>query len=129
MIIATAGHVDHGKTALIKALTGQHTDRTAEEQRRGMSIELGYAWMDCADGKTIDLVDVPGHEKFMRTLLAGMGCVDAVMLVVAADDGVMPQTLEHLQVLKFWWSSANAPTSLTSAPCKCSKKSYSFWLS
>lgn len=100
MIIATAGHVDHGKTALIKALTGQHTDRTVEEQRRGMSIELGYAWMDCAEGKTIDLVDVPGHEKFMRTLLAGMGCVDAVMLVVAADDGVMPQTLEHLQVLK-----------------------------
>ena len=100
MIIATAGHVDHGKTALIKALTGQHTDRTAEEMRRGMSIELGYAWLECADGKTIDLVDVPGHEKFMRTLLAGMGCVDAVMLVVAADDGVMPQTLDHLQVLK-----------------------------
>ncbi|MFO7705358.1 MAG: selenocysteine-specific translation elongation factor [Halopseudomonas sp.] len=100
MIIATAGHVDHGKTALIKALTGQQTDRSAEELRRGMSIELGYAWLDCPDGKTIDLVDVPGHDKFMRTLLAGMGCVDAVMLVVAADDGVMPQTLEHLQLLK-----------------------------
>lgn len=100
MIIATAGHVDHGKTALIKALTGQQTDRSAEELRRGMSIELGYAWLDCPDGKTIDLVDVPGHDRFMRTLLAGMGCVDAVMLVVAADDGVMPQTLEHLQLLK-----------------------------
>tara|TARA_R110002020_G_scaffold474114_1_gene704629 strand:- start:42530 stop:44404 length:1875 start_codon:yes stop_codon:yes gene_type:complete len=100
MIIATAGHVDHGKTALIKALTGQHTDRTAEEQRRGMSIELGYAWLDCPDGSSLDLVDVPGHEKFMRTLLAGMGCVDAVMLVVAADDGIMPQTQEHLQVMR-----------------------------
>lgn len=100
MIIATAGHVDHGKTALIKALTGQQTDRSAEEVRRGLSIELGYAWLNCADGRTLDLVDVPGHDKFMRTLLAGMGCVDAVMLVVAADDGVMPQTLEHLQLLK-----------------------------
>lgn len=100
MIIATAGHVDHGKTALIRALTGQQTDRTAEEQRRGMSIELGYAWLDCPDGHTVDIVDVPGHEKFMRTLLSGMGCVDAVMLVVAADDGIMPQTLEHLEVLR-----------------------------
>ncbi|WP_373185561.1 selenocysteine-specific translation elongation factor [Halopseudomonas sp.] len=96
MIIATAGHVDHGKTALIKALTGQHTDRTAEERRRGMSIELGYAFLAGESGHNIDFVDVPGHEKFMRTLLAGVACVDALMLVVAADDGVMPQTLEHL---------------------------------
>lgn len=96
MIVATAGHVDHGKTALIKALTGQHTDRTAEELRRGISIELGYAYLPGDTGQSIDFVDVPGHEKFMRTLLAGVGCVDALMLVVAADDGVMPQTREHL---------------------------------
>jgi selenocysteine-specific elongation factor len=99
MIIATAGHVDHGKTALVKALTGQETDRTEEERRRGLSIQLGFAWMDLPDGSTLDLVDVPGHARFMRTLVAGVGCVDAVMLVVAADDGVMPQTLEHLQLV------------------------------
>lgn len=100
MIIATAGHVDHGKTALIKALTGQQTDRTAEEQRRGMSIELGYAFLQSPSGGSIDFVDVPGHEKFMRTLLAGVASVDALMLVVAADDGVMPQTLEHLALIR-----------------------------
>ncbi|MFN3579511.1 MAG: selenocysteine-specific translation elongation factor [Pseudomonas sp.] len=99
MIIATAGHVDHGKTALIRALTGQETDRSAEEQRRGMSIELGYAHIDWPDGCTADLVDVPGHEKFMRTLLSGVSCVEGVMLVVAADDGLMPQTHEHIQLL------------------------------
>jgi selenocysteine-specific elongation factor len=99
MIIATAGHVDHGKTALIHALTGQQTDRTAEEQRRGMSIELGYAFLPQASGRSIDFVDVPGHEKFMRTLLAGVACVDALMLIVAADDGVMPQTLEHIALM------------------------------
>jgi selenocysteine-specific elongation factor len=99
MIIATAGHVDHGKTSLVRALTGQETDRTQEERRRGMSIELGYAWLHLSGGRTLDLVDVPGHARFMRTLVAGVGAVDAVMLVVAADDGVMPQTLEHLQLI------------------------------
>jgi selenocysteine-specific elongation factor len=99
MIIATAGHVDHGKTALINALTGQQTDRTAEEQRRGMSIELGYAFLPQASGRSIDFVDVPGHEKFMRTLLAGIASVDALMLIVAADDGVMPQTMEHIALM------------------------------
>ena len=99
MIVATAGHVDHGKTALIKALTGQQTDRTAEEQRRGMSIELGYAFLQPPSGRPVDFVDVPGHGKFMRTLLAGVACVDALLLVVAADDGVMPQTLEHLALI------------------------------
>lgn len=100
MIIATAGHVDHGKTALVRALTGQETDRTAEERRRGLSIELGYAWMELPGGGRIDLVDVPGHARFMRTLVAGVGCVDALMLVVAADDGLMPQTHEHLELLR-----------------------------
>ncbi|WP_339842851.1 selenocysteine-specific translation elongation factor [uncultured Halopseudomonas sp.] len=99
MIVATAGHVDHGKTALIKALTGQHTDRTEEERRRGISIELGYAYLSGTPEQSIDFVDVPGHEKFMRTLLAGIGCVDAMMLVVAADDGVMPQTHEHIELI------------------------------
>lgn len=96
MIIATAGHVDHGKTALVRALTGQQTDRTAEELRRGMSIELGYAFLETPGSHSLDFVDVPGHEKFMRTLLSGVARVDALMLVVAADDGAMPQTSEHL---------------------------------
>ena len=99
MIIATAGHVDHGKTALIRALTGQETDRSAEEQARGMSINLGFAYLDTPCGSALDFVDVPGHEKFMRTLLAGMGCVEAALLLVAADDGLMPQTLEHIELL------------------------------
>ncbi len=99
MIIATAGHVDHGKTSLVKALTGQETDRTAEEQRRGMSIELGYAYWSSGSGTSIDLVDVPGHARFMRTLIAGVGCVDAAILVVAADEGIMPQTVEHVRLL------------------------------
>lgn len=99
MIIATAGHVDHGKTSLVKALTGQDTDRTAEEQRRGMSIELGYAYWSSGSGTSIDLVDVPGHARFMRTLIAGVGCVDAAILIVAADEGIMPQTVEHVRLL------------------------------
>lgn len=99
MIVATAGHVDHGKTALIRALTGQQTDLTAEEQRRGMSIELGYAFLQQTSGQNIDFVDVPGHGKFMRTLIAGLACIDALMLVVAADDGAMPQTLEHITLI------------------------------
>ncbi|SDS11847.1 selenocysteine-specific elongation factor [Halopseudomonas xinjiangensis] len=100
MILATAGHVDHGKTALVRALTGQDTDRTEEERRRGLSIELGFAWLQTPDGSGIDIVDVPGHERFMRTLMAGVGAVDAVMLVVAADDGPMPQTLEHVELMR-----------------------------
>lgn len=99
MIIATAGHVDHGKTSLVRALTGQETDRTFEERQRGMSIDLGFAYLPTPDGVGIDLVDVPGHERFMRTLMVGVGAVDAVMLVVAADEGVMPQTLEHIELI------------------------------
>ena len=100
MIVATAGHVDHGKTALVEALTGVDTDRTAEEKRRGLTIDLGFAYMDGPDGSRIGFVDVPGHERFIRNMLAGIAAVDQVLLVVAADDGPMPQTREHLAILE-----------------------------
>lgn len=99
MIIATSGHVDHGKTTLIKALTGKNTDQLAEEQRRGMTIDLGFAWLHDAQAGAIGFVDVPGHARFIRTMLAGIAGVDAALLVVAADEGPMPQTLEHLALL------------------------------
>lgn len=99
MIIATAGHVDHGKTALVRALTGIDTDRLAEEKRRGMTIDLGYAYQKLSDGISLGFVDVPGHQKFAHTMLAGMAGIDFVLLVVAADDGPMPQTIEHLAIL------------------------------
>lgn len=95
MIVATAGHVDHGKTALVRALTGVDTDRLPEEKRRGMSIDLGFAYMGA-----IAFVDVPGHERFIRNMAAGVGGIDLALLVVAADDGVMPQTREHLVILE-----------------------------
>jgi len=98
LTIGTAGHVDHGKTALVAALTGRDTDRLAEEKRRGISIELGFAELDLGD-RRLSLVDVPGHEKFLRTMVAGASGIDTYLLVVAADDGVMPQTLEHVRVL------------------------------
>ncbi|HDY99661.1 MAG TPA: selenocysteine-specific translation elongation factor [Pseudomonas sabulinigri] len=100
MIIASAGHVDHGKTALIKALTGEDTDRLAEEKRRGLTIELGFAWLPTEKGAPLGFVDVPGHERFISTMLAGVTGVDMAMLVVAADDGIMPQTREHLNILR-----------------------------
>lgn len=99
MIVATAGHIDHGKTSLVHALTGVHTDRLPEEKRRGISIELGYAYLDGAQGARIGFVDVPGHERLVHTMLAGVIGVNHALLVVAADDGVMPQTREHLAVL------------------------------
>jgi selenocysteine-specific elongation factor len=99
MIIGTAGHIDHGKTALVKALTGIDADRLAEEKRRGITIDLGYAYFPLADGTIAGFVDVPGHERFIHNMLAGATGIDAVLLVVAADDGVMPQTREHLQIL------------------------------
>ncbi len=99
MILGTAGHVDHGKTALVKALTGVDTDRLAEEKRRGITIDLGFAPLVLADGQTLGVVDVPGHEAFVRNMLAGATGVDLAMLVVAADEGVMPQTREHLAIL------------------------------
>ncbi|SHH60205.1 selenocysteine-specific elongation factor [Sporobacter termitidis DSM 10068] len=99
VIIGTAGHVDHGKTALIMALTGIDTDRLAEEKRRGITIELGFAYLDFDDGTRAGIVDVPGHERFIRNMLAGAGGIDLAMLIVAADEGIMPQTAEHLGIL------------------------------
>lgn len=99
MIIATAGHVDHGKTALIKALTGKDTDQLPEEQRRGLTIDLGFAWLHDPQAGPLAFVDVPGHARFIRTMLAGLAGADAALLVVAADEGPMPQTREHLTLL------------------------------
>ncbi|WP_396268297.1 selenocysteine-specific translation elongation factor [Ideonella sp.] len=99
MIIGTAGHIDHGKTTLVQALTGVNTDRLPEEQRRGISIELGYAFLEVPDGPRIGFVDVPGHERLVHTMLAGATGMDYVLLLVAADDGVMPQTREHVAAL------------------------------
>src|SRR5437899_1370292 len=99
MIIGTAGHIDHGKTALVRALTGVDTDRLKEEKTRGISIDLGFAYLPAEDGSILGFVDVPGHEKFVRNMLAGATGIDFVLLVVAADDGVMPQTIEHLAIV------------------------------
>src|SRR5689334_6354435 len=98
-IIGTAGHIDHGKTALIKALTGQDTDRLKEEKERGISIDLGFAYFTLADGTRAGVVDVPGHERFIRNMLAGAHGIDLVLFTIAADDGVMPQSEEHLDIL------------------------------
>ncbi|MBX6332457.1 MAG: selenocysteine-specific translation elongation factor, partial [Gemmatimonadaceae bacterium] len=99
MILGTAGHVDHGKTALVKALTGVDTDRLAEEKRRGITIDLGFAPLTLDDGTVLGVVDVPGHEAFVRNMLAGATGVDLALVVIAADEGVMPQTREHLAIL------------------------------
>ncbi len=101
IIIGTAGHIDHGKTTLIKSLTGRETDRLKEEQKRGISIDLGFTYFDLPSGKRAGIVDVPGHEKFIKNMLAGISGIDIVLLVVAADEGVMPQTVEHLDILSF----------------------------
>ena len=98
-IVGTAGHIDHGKTALIRALTGQETDRLKEEQERGISIDLGFAYFSLPDGTRAGIVDVPGHERFIRNMLAGAHGIDLVLFTVAADDGVMPQSEEHLDIL------------------------------
>ena len=98
-VVATAGHVDHGKSTLVRALTGMEPDRWAEERRRGMTIDLGYAWTDLPSGATLAFVDVPGHERFVPNMLAGVGPVPAAMLVVGADEGWMPQSAEHLAAL------------------------------
>jgi selenocysteine-specific elongation factor len=100
MIIGTAGHIDHGKSALVTALTGRAMDRLAEERRRGITIDLNFAPLELGDGEVAGVVDVPGHEDFVRTMVAGASGVDLALLVVAADEGVMPQTLEHLSVLE-----------------------------
>jgi selenocysteine-specific elongation factor len=97
-VVGTAGHIDHGKTSLVKALTGTDTDRLPEEKARGITIDLGFAFLEDADGLTIEIVDVPGHERFVKNMLAGVGGIDLAMLVIAADEGVMPQTREHLAI-------------------------------
>lgn len=99
VIIGTAGHVDHGKSSLILALTGRDPDRLAEEKERGITIELGFTWLDLPDGTRSGIIDVPGHEKFISNMLAGAGGIDLALLVVAADEGIMPQTREHLGIL------------------------------
>lgn len=100
IIIGTAGHVDHGKTVLVKALTGTDTDRLKEEKERGISIELGFAYLKLPGGRDAGIIDVPGHERFIKNMLAGVGGIDLVLLVIAADEGVMPQTREHLEIIQ-----------------------------
>jgi selenocysteine-specific elongation factor len=100
LTLGTAGHIDHGKTALVTRLTGTNTDRLREERERGISIELGYAELELPDGRRLSVVDVPGHERFVRTMVAGATGIDLFLLVVAADDAVMPQTVEHLAVIE-----------------------------
>jgi len=98
-VIGTAGHVDHGKSTLVKALTNIDPDRLKEEKEREMTIDLGFAWLTLPSGREISIVDVPGHERFIKNMLAGVGGVDLAMLIVAADESVMPQTREHLAIL------------------------------
>ena len=116
MIIGTAGHIDHGKTTLVRALTGTNTDRLKQEQERGISIELGYAYLPLPDGQVLGIIDVPGHEKFIHTMAAGAVGIDHALLVVAADDGVMPQTLEHVQILQLL-GIRSASVAITKADC------------
>jgi len=98
IILGTAGHIDHGKTSLIKAITGIDTDRLKEEKLRGITIELGFASMDLPSGQQLGIVDVPGHEKFIKNMVAGATGIDLVTMVIAADEGVMPQTREHMEI-------------------------------
>ena len=98
-VIGTAGHVDHGKSTLVKALTDIDPDRLPEEKEREMTVDLGFAWMTLPSGREVSIVDVPGHERFIKNMLAGVGAIDLAMLIVAADESVMPQTREHLAIL------------------------------
>src|SRR5881296_3211137 len=100
LTIGTAGHIDHGKTTLVRALTGKDTDRLPEEQARGISIDLGYAPLELADGRRLSIVDVPGHERFVRTMVAGASGIDLFLLVIDANEGARPQTHEHLAILR-----------------------------
>ena len=99
VVVGTAGHIDHGKTTLLRALTGIDADRLPEERRRGMTIDVGYAHLRLADGAELDFVDVPGHDRLVGNMLVGAGEIDAALLVVAADDGPRAQTIEHLELL------------------------------
>jgi selenocysteine-specific elongation factor len=98
-VIGTAGHVDHGKSTLVHALTGIDPDRLREEKEREMTIDLGFAWLTLPNGEPVGIVDVPGHRDFIENMLAGVGGIDAALFIVAADEGVMPQTREHLAIL------------------------------
>src|SRR5947209_1540555 len=98
-VIGTAGHVDHGKSTLVLALTGIDPDRLQEEKAREMTIDLGFAWLTLPSGREVSVVDVPGHERFIKNMLAGVGGLDAALLIIAADEGPMPQTDEHLDIL------------------------------
>src|SRR5213075_917489 len=100
LTLGTAGHIDHGKTTLVEALTGTNTDRLPEEQARGISIELGYAPLDLPSGRRLSVIDVPGHERFVRTMVAGATGIDLFLLVVDAGEGARPQTHEHLAILR-----------------------------
>ncbi len=98
IILGTAGHIDHGKTSLVKAMTGIDTDRLKEEKERGITIELGFAYLDLPNGQRLGIIDVPGHERFIKNMVAGASTIDLVALIIAADEGVMPQTREHLDI-------------------------------
>ena len=100
LTLGTAGHIDHGKTALVRRLTGIDTDRLPEEKKRGISIDLGFAPLVTPAGVRCGIVDVPGHERFVKNMLSGVGGIDVVLLVIAADEGVMPQTREHFSIVK-----------------------------
>src|ERR671918_2573895 len=99
-VIATAGHVDHGKSRLVQALTGMDPDRLEEEKRRGLTIDLGFAWLELPSGREVGIVDVPGHERFIKNMLAGAGGISVCLFVVAANEAGMPQSAEHLSVLE-----------------------------
>src|SRR5467141_2541556 len=100
IVLGTAGHIDHGKTSLIKALTNIDTDRLKEEKERGITIDLGFAFLNLRNDIQLGIVDVPGHERFVKNMLAGVGGIDLVVLVIAADEGVMPQTHEHFDICR-----------------------------
>ncbi|HID01969.1 MAG TPA: selenocysteine-specific translation factor, partial [Desulfobacterales bacterium] len=100
IVLGTAGHVDHGKTSFIRALTGIETDRLKEEKKRGITIELGFAYLDLPCGHRLGIVDVPGHEKFVKNMVAGVTGMDLVAFIIAADEGIMPQTEEHFEICR-----------------------------
>src|SRR5205814_3400311 len=100
LVLGTAGHIDHGKTTLVEALTGKNTDRLPQEQARGISIDLGYAPLELPDGRRLSVIDVPGHERFVRTMVAGATGIDLFLLVIDAAEGARPQTHEHLAILR-----------------------------
>src|SRR5438045_3986338 len=115
LTVGTAGHIDHGKTALVEALTGKNTDRLPEEHERGISIDLGYAPLVLPDGGSLSVVDVPGHERFVRTMVAGASGIDLFLLVIDAGEGARPQTHEHLAILRL----LGIEHGVGALPCPC----------